>query len=268
MIIFITGATAGFGQCFAKHFITQGHRVIACGRRIERLDSLKAQWGSSLYTMPLDVRDQQAVARCIGNLPPEWREIDVVINNAGLLGIAPAQQASIDDWNKMIDTNIKGVVNITHAILPTMIQRNYGHIINIGSIAGNWPYPGSNVYGASKAFLRQFSLNLRADLQGTALRVTNLEPGLVSGTEFSHVRFKGDEEKAQAVYAGSTPLQAEDIAQVVYWIASLPAHININTLELMPVCQLFCGLVGAENKLAMYNADAISRGLLRRRDRL
>ncbi|QWT40821.1 bifunctional NADP-dependent 3-hydroxy acid dehydrogenase/3-hydroxypropionate dehydrogenase YdfG [Dickeya dadantii] len=243
MIIFVTGATAGFGEAITRRFIQEGHQVIATGRRQERLDALKTEFGAALLTLRLDVRDRQAIEQAIASLPAEWRNIDVLVNNAGLaLGLEPAHKASVSDWETMIDTNNKGLVFMTHALLPEMVKRNVGHIINIGSTAGNWPYLGGNVYGASKAFVRQFSLGLRADLSGTQVRVTNIEPGLVGGTEFSAVRFKGDEAKVNQTYDKSNPLTAEDVTEAVFWVATLPAHVNINTLEMMPVSQTYGGL--------------------------
>ncbi|QHM70955.1 bifunctional NADP-dependent 3-hydroxy acid dehydrogenase/3-hydroxypropionate dehydrogenase YdfG [Mixta intestinalis] len=248
MIIFVTGATAGFGQSIARRFIAAGHKVIATGRRQERLDDLKAELGENLYTLQFDVRDRVAIDAAVATLPAEWRQIDVLVNNAGLaLGIEPAHKASIEDWETMIDTNNKGLVYMTRALLPAMVERNIGHVINIGSIAGSWPYAGGNVYGATKAFVRQFSLNLRTDLHGTALRVTDIEPGLVGGTEFSNVRFKGDDNRAGNVYAGTTALTPEDVTEAVFWVATLPAHVNINTLEMMPVSQTVAGLSVAKN---------------------
>ncbi|MGP6486643.1 bifunctional NADP-dependent 3-hydroxy acid dehydrogenase/3-hydroxypropionate dehydrogenase YdfG [Duffyella gerundensis] len=243
MIIFVTGATAGFGQIITRRFIETGHKVIATGRRAERLQALQAEYGDNLLPLQLDVRNRADIEQAIASLPAEWRDIDVLVNNAGLaLGIEPAQKASVEDWENMIDTNNKGLVYMTHAVLPAMVARNIGHIINIGSVAGNWPYAGGNVYGATKAFVRQFSLNLRTDLHGTALRVTNIEPGLVGGTEFSNVRFKGDDSKAGQVYADTTALSPEDVTDAVFWVATLPAHVNINSLEMMPVSQTTAGL--------------------------
>ncbi|KGT91413.1 MULTISPECIES: bifunctional NADP-dependent 3-hydroxy acid dehydrogenase/3-hydroxypropionate dehydrogenase YdfG [Enterobacterales] len=243
MIIFVTGATAGFGESITRRFIANGHKVIASGRRAERLKELKDELGANLYTVQLDVRNRAAIDEAIAALPAEWREIDVLVNNAGLaLGIEPAHKANIEDWENMIDTNNKGLVYMTRAVLPAMVERNVGHIVNIGSIAGSWPYQGGNVYGATKAFVRQFSLNLRTDLHGTALRVTDIEPGLVGGTEFSNVRFKGDDGRADAVYEGTTALTAEDVTEAVYWVTTLPKHVNINTLEIMPVSQTLAGL--------------------------
>lgn len=243
MIILVTGATAGFGETITRRFIDAGHKVIATGRRTERLQQLKYKFGESVLPLQLDVRDRAAIDQAISQLPAEWQDIDILVNNAGLaLGLEPAQQANADDWETMIDTNAKGLVMVTRAVLPGMVARNKGHIINIGSTAGNWPYQGGNVYGATKAFVRQFSLNLRTDLQGTAVRVTNIEPGLVGGTEFSNVRFKGDEGKASSVYDGTQALTPDDVTEAVFWVSSLPAHVNINTLEMMPVSQTYGGL--------------------------
>lgn len=241
--ILVTGATAGFGDAFARRFIRDGHRVIATGRRAERLESLRTELGDRLHIAAFDMRDTQAVAGFVAGLPEGWREIDVLVNNAGLaLGLSPAWEASLDEWDQMIDTNIRGLVHMTRAILPGMVARNNGLIINLGSIAGEYPYPGGNVYGGTKAFVRQFSLNLRADLVGLNVRVTDIEPGLVGGSEFSAVRFGGDVEKAAAVYAGTQPLTPEDIAETAAWLVSLPPHVNINAIEMMPTCQASAAL--------------------------
>ncbi|WP_241578470.1 bifunctional NADP-dependent 3-hydroxy acid dehydrogenase/3-hydroxypropionate dehydrogenase YdfG [Rosenbergiella nectarea] len=243
MIILVTGVTSGFGEAITKHFIKQGHKVIGTGRREERLQALKNQLGDDFYPIVLDVRDYSAIEQQLSSLPNAWQEIDVVVNNAGLaLGLGRAQEADPKDWETMVDTNTKGVMYVSRAVLPAMVKRNKGHIINIGSTAGNWPYEGGNVYGATKAFVRQFSLNLRTDLHGTAVRVTNIEPGLVGGTEFSTIRFKGDNDKAANVYQGTQALTPEDVTEAVYWVATLPAHVNINTLEMMPVSQSYAGL--------------------------
>jgi 3-hydroxy acid dehydrogenase / malonic semialdehyde reductase len=173
-------------------------------------------------------------------LPQSWRQIDVLINNAGLaLNTLPADQVPLQDWETMIATNCLGLVTMTRAILPSMVERGTGLVINLGSVAGHYPYPGGNVYGATKAFVEQFTLNLRADLVGTGVRATNLAPGLCGGTEFSNVRFKGDDAAAAKVYEGTQPLTAQDIADTAYWIATLPPHININSIEMMPTCQGF-----------------------------
>ncbi|WP_438394271.1 bifunctional NADP-dependent 3-hydroxy acid dehydrogenase/3-hydroxypropionate dehydrogenase YdfG [Caballeronia sp. DA-9] len=243
MIVFVTGASAGFGAAIARTFVKGGHRVIATARRKDRLLELSKELGEALLPVELDVRDDAAIKSVAASLPAEFADIDVLVNNAGLaLGLEPAQRASLDDWNNMIDTNCKGLVTVTHALLPGMVERNRGHVFNLGSVAATYPYAGGNVYGATKAFVRQFSLNLRADLSGTALRVTDIEPGLCGGTEFSNVRFKGDDAKAANVYKDVEPLTAEDIANAIYWIATLPAHVNINTIEMMPVAQSFAGL--------------------------
>lgn len=243
MIIFVTGATAGFGAEIARKFVKSGHKVIASGRRKERLDNLKQELGDALYVVQLDVTNRASIEKAIAALPAEWRNIDVLVNNAGLaLGLEKADKADLDDWENMIDTNAKGLVYMTRAVLPGMVERNVGHIINIGSTAGNWPYAGGNVYGATKAFVRQFSYNLRSDLHGTHVRVTNIEPGLCGGTEFSNVRFKGDDDKASKTYENTNPLTAADVAESVFWVSTLPAHVNINSIEMMPVSQSLAGL--------------------------
>lgn len=236
--ILITGATSGFGKACADLFAAEKWRLIICGRRKDRLQKIKNLFPEvPIHCLQLDVRDRQQVHDCIGNLPPEFKDIDVLLNNAGLaLGLEPAQNAELDDWEQMIDTNIKGLCYVTRAVLPGMVNRNRGHIVNMGSVAGTWPYPGGNTYGASKAFVKQFSNNLRADLLGKQIRVTNIEPGLAE-TEFSVVRFHGDRDRAENVYTGTQPLTGKDIAEIVLWVTSVPPHININALEVMPVCQ-------------------------------
>jgi 3-hydroxy acid dehydrogenase/malonic semialdehyde reductase len=238
--VLVTGATAGFGAATARRFAAEGDRVVAAGRRVDRMDALRAEFGDRIHAIALDVRDRAAVAAAIAALPPAFAEIDVLVNNAGLAaGLEPAQDANLDDWDTMVDTNVKGLMYVTRAVLPGMVARKRGHVINLGSTAAEFPYPGGNVYGATKAFVYQFSLNLRSDLLGTAVRVTDVEPGLSGGTEFSNVRFHGDDGKAAAVYAGTTPLTAEDVAETIVWVASRPAHVNINSIQLMPVCQAF-----------------------------
>jgi 3-hydroxy acid dehydrogenase/malonic semialdehyde reductase len=239
MIILVTGATAGFGGAIARRFLADGAKVIATGRRADRLAAMADELGSGLWPLAFDIRDRAAVEAAIASLPPAFADIDVLVNNAGLaLGVDAAQNASLDNWETMVDTNIKGLLYVTKAVLPGMVARNRGHIVNLGSTAGEFPYPGGNVYGASKAFVHQLSNNLRADLLGTALRVTNIEPGLCGGTEFSAIRL-GSDEKAAAVYAGTDPLTAEDIAETVHWVATRPARVNINVVQMMPVCQAF-----------------------------
>lgn len=243
MIVLVTGASAGFGAAIARRFVASGSSVILAARRRDRLAALGDELGASAHVIELDVRDRAAVASAIAELPPHWSEIDLLVNNAGLaLGLEPAQRASLDDWETMVDTNVKGLMSVTHAVLPGMVARGRGHIINLGSTAGEWPYAGGNVYGATKAFVRQFSLNLRADLAGTPIRVSNVEPGLCGGTEFSNVRFSGDDARAAKLYENASPLTAEDIAETVHWIASCPPHMNVNTISLMPVSQSFAGL--------------------------
>ena len=238
MIVFITGATAGFGAAMARTFVRNGHRVIISGRRADRLQALAAELGEAALPLLLDVTDKVSINTALDSIPAAWQAIDVLINNAGLaLNVAPAHEASLEDWDTMIATNISGLVAMTRALLPAMVARGSGTIINLGSVAGDTPYPGGNVYGATKAFVEQFTLNLRADLAGTGVRATNLAPGLCGGTEFSNVRLKGDDAAAAKVYEGTQPLTAEDIAETAYWIATLPPHVNINRIEMMPTCQ-------------------------------
>ena len=242
-IVFITGATAGFGEAIAKQFAQAGASLVLVGRRQERLDALKAALGVPVHTIALDVRDRAAVDAAVKSLPPAFAGIALLVNNAGLaLGLEGADQASLDDWDTMIDTNLKGLSYVTRAILPGMVARNAGHVINIGSIAGTYPYFGGNMYGATKAAVAQFSLNLLSDLVKTKVRVTNIEPGMCGGSEFSLVRFNGDAEKAAKVYENVEPLTSEDVAEAVFWAASQPAHVNINRIEMMPVAQAPGGL--------------------------
>lgn len=239
MIVLVTGASSGFGAEIARKFVQHGHRVIAAARRKDRLDALALELGQAVLPISMDVSDKAAMATALAALPADWREIDVLVNNAGLaLGIEPAHKASLDEWETMIATNCTGLVRLTHALLPDMVARGQGTIINLGSVAGAYPYPGGNVYGATKAFVDQFTLNLRADLIGTGVRATNIAPGLCGGTEFSHVRLK-DDAAAAKVYEGTVPLNAKDIAETAYWIATLPPHVNINYIEMMPTCQGF-----------------------------
>lgn len=240
MIVFITGATAGFGAAMARKFVQHGHKVIAAGRRKDRLDALAAELGPGLLPVVMDVTNKTSIVDALAALPHDWQALDVLINNAGLaLGIEPAHQASLEDWETMIETNCKGLVTMTRQVLPGMVARGRGLVINIGSVAGAYPYPGGNVYGATKAFVDQFTLNLRADLVGTGVRATNIAPGMCGGTEFSNVRFKGNDAAAAKVYEGTVPLTATDIADTAYWIATLPPHVNINVIEMMPTCQGF-----------------------------
>jgi 3-hydroxy acid dehydrogenase/malonic semialdehyde reductase len=239
-IVLVTGASSGFGAAVARRFVHAGARVVAAARRTDRLAALAAELGPALVPVELDVRDRGAVERVLGELPADVAAIDVLVNNAGLaLGLEPAPRADLDHWEQMIDTNCAGLVACTRAVLPGMVARGRGHVINIGSVAASYPYPGGNVYGATKAFVHQFSLNLRSDLHGTGIRVTCIEPGMCGGTEFSEVRFAGDTSRAQAVYAGMQPLTADDVAGAVHWVTAQPAHVNVNVIELMPVAQSF-----------------------------
>ena len=247
MNVLITGASAGFGKALAERLVANGHRVIGCARRLEKLNTLADTWGETFLPVVMDVSDTATIPQIIADLPDKFKQIDVLVNNAGLaLGTEPAQNASLDDWMRMTDTNIKGLMALTHAVLPAMVARDSGYIINVGSIAGSWPYFGGNVYGATKAFVKQFSLNLRADLIGTQVRVTNLEPGNVAGTEFSNVRFHGDDDKAAKVYDGFKTMTGDDIGDILLWLIESPAHINVNRLEVMPVAQTYNGLTIAK----------------------
>ena len=239
-VVFVTGASAGFGAAFVRRFAREGAKVVATARRLDRLQALADEVGEAVLPLELDLRDRDAIYAAFAGLPESHRAVDVLVNNAGLaLGLDPAQRADPEDWDQMIGTNVTGLVHCTRAALAGMVERSRGHVINLGSVAASYPYPGGNVYGATKAFVRQFSLNLRSDLHGTGVRVTCIEPGMCGGTEFSEVRFRGDRDRAAAVYAGVDYLTAEDIAETVWWTASLPPHVNVNTLELMPVAQSF-----------------------------
>ncbi|MFK3990500.1 MULTISPECIES: SDR family NAD(P)-dependent oxidoreductase [unclassified Psychrobacter] len=247
MNVLITGASAGFGKALAERLVANGHRVIGCARRLDKLNALADTLGEAFLPVVMDVSDTATIPQIIADLPDGFNQIDVLVNNAGLaLGTEPAQNASLDDWMRMTDTNIKGLMALTHAVLPAMVARDSGYIINVGSIAGSWPYFGGNVYGATKAFVKQFSLNLRADLIGTQVRVTNLEPGNVAGTEFSNVRFHGDDDKAAKVYDGFKTMTGDDIGDILLWLIESPAHINVNRLEVMPVAQTYNGLTIAK----------------------
>ena len=237
-IALITGATAGFGKSSVKKFIENGWIVIAAGRREKCLAALKEQYGDALHYLAFDIQDSQQINVAIDSLPTEFKNIDLLINNAGLaLGTSPAQQSDLEQWNTMVDTNIRGLMSLTHKVLPTLIEQR-GAVINISSVAASYPYPGGNVYGGTKAFVVQFSLGLRSDLHGTGVRVTCVEPGM-SETEFTLVRTKGDQSASDKLYEGANPMTGEDIAQTLFWIATLPPHVNINRVELMPVNQSF-----------------------------
>jgi 3-hydroxy acid dehydrogenase / malonic semialdehyde reductase len=241
MTVLVTGASSGFGLAAARRFAGAGARVVAAARRAERLEALQGEFGELLHPLVLDVRDKGAVQAAIDNLPEEFAALDVLVANAGLaLGLHPAQSAEMDDWETMVATNISGLMYTVRAVLPGMVARKSGHVISVGSVAGDFPYPGGNAYGASKAFVKQFALGLFADLAGTGVRSTNIEPGLAE-TEFSLVRFHGDGERAGKVYDRAVSLSAEDVAESIFWAACLPAHVNVNRIQLMPVSQTFAG---------------------------
>ncbi|ABC80845.1 SDR family NAD(P)-dependent oxidoreductase [Anaeromyxobacter dehalogenans] len=235
----VTGATSGIGAACVDALVGAGARVVAAARRADRLDALASRHPGRVHPLVLDVRDRAAVEASLATLPAAWSAVEVLVNNAGLaLGLEPAQRASVDEWQTMIDTNCTGLVVVTRALLPGMVERGRGHVVNVASVAGTYPYPGGNVYGATKAFVRQFTLNLKADLIGTGVRATSVEPGMVE-TEFSLVRFSGDAGKAKQVYHGMQPLGPEDVADAILWCVSRPPHVNVNALELMPERQAF-----------------------------
>ena len=237
----LTGATSGFGAAAVRRFVAAGWRVIATGRRADRLQALVDELGADkVHAAAFDIRDETALDAALDALPAAFRDIDLLVNNAGLaLGTAPAQQASLEDWRTMIETNVLALVTVTRRLLPLLVERK-GAIINIGSIAGSYPYPGGNTYGGTKAFVRQFSLGLRSDLHGTGVRVTDIEPGMAE-TEFTLVRTHGDQAASDKLYAGAQPMTADDIAEQIFYVATLPPHLNINRLEIMPVTQSFAG---------------------------
>jgi serine 3-dehydrogenase len=238
--ILITGATAGFGQATARRFLAEGWKVIGTGRRADRLADLSNELGDAFHGVAFDITDEDATTAALASLPVDFAEIDVLVNNAGLaLGTAPAPQVPLKDWKTMIDTNITGLLGITHALLPKLIERK-GMIVNLSSVAAHWPYSGGNVYAGTKAFVRQLSLGLRSDLHGKGVRVTSVEPGMCE-SEFTLVRTGGDKAAYDAMYGGAHAIQPEDIANTIHWIATQPAHININSIEVMPVSQSFAG---------------------------
>lgn len=242
-IALVTGASSGFGQAICRKLIDDGYKVIGVARRADKLQKLAEELGANFCALPLDVTKKDAVESILLQLPKEFQPIDILINNAGLaLGLEPAYQANYEDWETMIQTNIVGLIHLTHHLLPGMVERNFGYIINLGSVAGTYAYKGGNVYGATKAFVKQFSANLRTDLLGKKIRVTNIEPGLCGGTEFSNVRFHGNDEQAAAVYEGVDYITPEDIANTVSWLVNTPTHFNVNALEIMPVAQASAGL--------------------------
>ena len=244
MNILVTGVTAGFGKAIAELLISKGHTVIGTGRRQEKLDELQTQLDDNFIPLNFDVSDLPATKTALQTLPNDLlNNIDVLVNNAGLaLGLEPADKTDFADWQQMVNTNILGLIHLTHEILPFMVANNDGYIINLSSTAGSYPYFGGNVYGATKAFVTQFSLNLRADLVGKSIRVSNIEPGLCGGTEFSNIRFHGDDAKAAQVYDSVQYVTPQDIANMVAWLIEQPKHVNINRIEVMPTAQTFAGL--------------------------
>lgn len=238
MTVLVTGASSGFGEAICSLFIQNGQRVIGAARRLDKLKALQQELGDLFLPLQVDVSQTSNIDQALQSIPKDFADIELLVNNAGLaLGLEPAHQANFADWLTMIQTNIIGLAYMTHQVLPQMVEKKRGQIINIGSIAGTYPYPGGNVYGATKAFVKQFSLNLRADLAGTQVRVTNIEPGLCGDTEFSNVRFKGDDERAAKVYENVHYIRPQDIADMVWWIFQTPAHVNINRVEVMPTAQ-------------------------------
>ncbi len=241
--ILITGASSGFGKATAQLLAKEGYKLILIARRKELLEKLQKELKTDVYIASVDVTDKIQVEKLFENLPSEFKDLDILINNAGLaLGLEPVMETNLEDWEKMVDTNIKGLLYFTRFALENMKNRNEGLIINIGSVAANIPYKGGNVYGATKAFVKQFSRNLRADLFGTNIKVTNIEPGMAE-TNFSNIRFKGDIEKANKVYEGTRSLKAEDIASTIHWVINQPLRVNIDNIEIMPIDQTFGGLV-------------------------
>ncbi|OOG60880.1 NADP-dependent 3-hydroxy acid dehydrogenase [Rhodanobacter sp. B05] len=240
--VWITGATAGFGAASVERFVAGGWRVIASGRRAQRLQQLVDRHGGGrVHATAFDMRDEAAMRAAHASLPADFAGIDLLVNNAGLaLGTAPAQQADLAQWKQMIDVNVTALVSLTHLLLPQLIERR-GAIVNISSISGSYAYRGGNVYGGTKAFVTQFSQNLRTDLHGSGVRVSSIEPGMAE-TEFTVVRTGGDQAASDKLYAGAHPITAGDIADTIWWIANLPPHLNINRVEVMPVSQSAAGL--------------------------
>lgn len=243
MTVLITGASAGFGEAACKLFVQNGYRVIGAARRMDKLSALKDELGENFLPLQMDMTDKNSINNALSEIPEKWQEIELLVNNAGLaLGLEPAYKCDFADWEQMIATNVLGLTYLTRQILPKMVAKKRGHIINIGSIAGTYPYPGGNVYGATKAFVKQFSRNLRADLAGTRVRVSNIEPGLCGDTEFSNVRFKWDNEKAAQVYENVEFVKPDDIAEIILWVFRQPEYVNINSIEVMPVAQSYAAL--------------------------
>lgn len=242
--VLVTGASSGFGKATAERFAREGWRLVLAARRYDRLEALRENLGGPdrAHIVELDVSDRAAVAAKLGNLPAPFDEVDVLVNNAGVgIGMEPAWEADLDAWEMTVDTNIKGLLYVTRTVLPGMVARGRGHVVNMGSTAGTWPYPGGNAYGASKAFVQQLTRTLRADLIGKPIRVTNLDPGLCH-TDFSVTRFRGDQERAESMYRGNDPILPEDLAEIIHWVVTLPPRVNVNTLEVMPVSQTWGAL--------------------------
>ncbi|SAY50326.1 SDR family oxidoreductase [Neisseria weaveri] len=243
MAVLITGASAGFGEEMCRVFVEAGYDVIGAARRLDKLEVMRSELGERFYPLQMDMADTVSIDSALASLPEGFKNIDCLINNAGLaLGLDPAAEADFADWQTMIQTNIIGLTYLTRQVLPKMVEKKQGYIINLGSIAGTYPYPGGNVYGATKAYVRQFSLNLRADLAGTGVRVSNIEPGLCGDTEFSNVRFKGDDERVAKLYENVEFIRPRDIAETALWLYRRPAHMNVNAIEIMPVAQSFGAL--------------------------
>lgn len=256
MTILVTGASAGFGAAVCRTLVRAGYDVVGAARRLEKLETLKLELGEAFCPLQMDVADKASVDEALARLPERFAEIDALVNNAGLaLGLDSADKADFADWETMIQTNIIGLSYLTRQVLPQMVARGRGYVMNLGSIAGTYPYPGGNVYGATKAFVRQFSLNLRADLAGTGIRVSNIEPGLCGDTEFSNVRFKGDDERAAKLYENVDFISPQDIADTVLWLYQRPAHMNVNAIEIMPVAQSF-GALPVTRKVVAEAAEA------------
>ncbi|MCT6876234.1 SDR family NAD(P)-dependent oxidoreductase [Frischella perrara] len=246
--VLVTGASSGFGKAICQKLIADGYKVIGAARRVDKLSELARQLDDNFLPFQLDITKKDAVENLLLSLPDKFKPIDILINNAGLaLGMEPAYEANYADWEIMVNTNIIGLIHLTRIILPEMVKRNSGYIINLGSTAGNYAYQGGNVYGASKAFVKQFSANLRTDLLGKKIRVTNIEPGLCGNTEFSNVRFHGNDKQAAAVYQGVEFIKPEDIANTVSWLVNSPKHFNVNNIEIMPTAQASGGLKVIKN---------------------
>ncbi len=237
---FVTGTTAGFGAALARRLVKDGWRVAGTGRRADRLERLRDELGDSFHPLAFDLRDEGALRTAVDGLPEAFSGVDLLVNNAGLAqGMTPAQDADLADWRTMTGTNIDALLAVTHRLLPRLVERR-GAIVNLSSVAATYPYRGGAVYGGTKAFVTQFSLDLRSDLAGTGVRVTSIEPGMCE-TEFTVVRNGGDQAASDAFYKGVNPLRAEDVADAIAWVAALPPHVNVNRLELMPVNQSFAG---------------------------